>query len=287
MSGKTERYRILNATSSCPFSTCDSTGWQHVEDTYYHFLQKKEKLETNHITYRVCECNGERQQRKELEKTLRNAKIPDKFLDASISNFDLMKYETDESRSAAAYAKRIAAKFVDKFEEIKGDGKGIYFFSIKKGSGKSRLAISIGNALLKKHGVIPLYIPATDIFSEIQSTFDSDKSTTTVVNAFKSAQLLIIDDIGVEESTSRKKDRNAWKERMMTEILEYRMNNNLITFFTANLPIDHLSSDTLYPGGRVESRVRKMAYEVHMPEESVRDAEAEEENQEFEKKLLG
>lgn len=285
----TERYQILNATSNCPYNKCDGSGWIHKEDTLYHFLEPQEKLKAYHIKHFECDCHEERQKRKELEQALRNAKIPDKFLDASISNFELSKYEEDGSRSAAAYAKRLAARFVERFEDIKEQAKGIYFYSRKKGSGKTRLAISIGNALLKRYGIVPLYIPATDIFSEIQSTFgkDSEKSTTTVVNAFKNAQLLIIDDIGVEESSNRWKDRNVWKERMMNEILEYRMNNKLITMFTANLPINELSGDTLYPLGRVESRVNKMAYEVHMPEESVRDHEANEENYEFEKTLLG
>ncbi|OLS34196.1 hypothetical protein BTR22_19095 [Alkalihalophilus pseudofirmus] len=253
------------------------------EDTHYHFLPPAEKLKTDHTMYVECECNKERKARKELESTLRYAKIPDKFMDAAINNFDLSKYELDASRSAAAYAKRLSAKFVERFDEIKQEGKGIYFYSRTKGSGKTRLAISIANALLKKYKVTPLYKPATEIFSEIQSTFDSDKSTTEVVNAFKEAKVLIIDDIGVEESSSNKN----WKERMMTEILEYRMNNRFITFFTANMPINELSNSLLYPQGRVQSRINKMAYEVQMPEESVRDHEAMEENNKFEQMLLG
>jgi DNA replication protein DnaC len=287
LSGKTERYRILNATSDCPYNKCNGSGWMFREDTHYHFLPPSEKLKTDHTMYVECECNKERKARKELESTLRYAKIPDKFMDAAINNFDLTKYELEESRSAAAYAKRISVKYVEQFEKVKKEGKGIYFYSRTKGSGKTRLAISIANALLKKYKVTPLYKPAAEIFSDIQSTFDSDKSTTQVVNAFKEAKLLIIDDIGVEESSSRKKDRNVWKERMMNEILEYRMNNHLITFFTANIPISELNHELLYPLGRVQSRVNKMAYEVQMPEESVRDHEAKEENNKFEQMLLG
>jgi DNA replication protein DnaC len=286
--GKTERYRILNATTECPYGKCDGSGWKHVEDTHYHFLEAKDKQKSHHIQYKKCNCHEARQKRKELDETLRNAKIPEKFLDAAISNFDLMKYTIESERSRAAYAKRLAARFVAKFDEIKEQGKGIYFHSDKKGSGKTRLAISIGNALFKKYGVVPLYIPAVELFSEIQSTFekDSDKSTTKVVETFRNAELLIIDDIGVEETGSRKKDRNTWKEQMMTKLLDHRMDNNLITLFTANIPIDKLSGDTLYPIGRVESRVRKMAYAVEMPEESVRDLEAHTENREFEDLLM-
>lgn len=287
LSKKTERYQILNATTNCPYQNCDGTGWMHREDTHYHFLKPEDKLKTNQTMYVECECNQERKARKEIESALRSAKIPDKFVDAAINNFVLTKYKLDTSRSAAAYAKRLSAKFVERFDEIKKEGKGIYFYSRTKGSGKTRLAISIANALLKKYKVTPLYKPAAEIFSEIQSTFDSDKSTTQVVNAFKEAKLLIIDDIGVEESNSRKKDRNVWKERMMNEILEYRMNNHLITFFTANIPISELNHELLYPLGRVQSRVNKMAYEVQMPEESVRDHEAKEENNKFEQMLLG
>ncbi|WP_346726918.1 ATP-binding protein [Bacillus suaedae] len=286
LSGKTERFRTLNATSDCPFTTCDGSGWIHREDTHYHFLPPEEKRKTFHIQYLECDCHEVRQEKRKLEQTLKQAQIPEKFLDAGIKNFDLTKYQLDESRSAAAYAKRMAANFVEKFENIKSTGKGIYFYSRKKGSGKTRLAISIGNALLKKHGVVPLYTSATNIFSEIQSTFESDKSTVQVKEAFMKAKVLIIDDMGVEKSSGSKKGSSNWNERTMNDILEYRMNNNLITFFTANLPISELTSPTLYPEGRVQSRVNKMAYELHMPEESVRDREAEEENYQFEQYLL-
>lgn len=260
----------------------------HVEDTHYHFIDKEQKLLSNHITHISCDCHKEREQRLQLSKTLRNARIPEKFMDASISNFSLTVYENDEAKAAAAYGKRVAARFVENFEEVKEKGKGLYLHSNVKGSGKTRLMISIGNALFKKYKIVPLFISANDILNEIKSTFDSDKSTTDVMNTFREAKLLLIDDFGVEESKNKRNpEANVWKERVITEILEHRMNNNLITLFTANIPISKLTSDTLYPAGRVESRVKKMAFEIQMPEYSVRDQEADLENIEFERTLLG
>ncbi|WP_169823141.1 DnaA ATPase domain-containing protein [Anaerobacillus alkalilacustris] len=260
----------------------------HVEDTHYHFLDKREKLNSNHITYKECNCRKERQERLEIEKTLKSARIPEKFLNASINNFSLTVYEDDNAKAAAAYAKRIAARFVENYEEIKEKGKGLYFHSQVKGSGKTRLMISIGNALFKKYRIVPLFISANDILNEIKSTFDSEKSTSAVMRTFREANLLLIDDLGVEESRSkRSSDPSVWKERVITEILEHRMNNNLLTIITANIPISDLSAETLYPSGRVESRVKKITFEIHMPEYSIRDQESVEENQEFEKQLLG
>lgn len=273
---------------------CDGSGWQHVEDTLYHFLDKKvleEKMrrgeDSSNMTWRECKCYKSLEERKKIEKALRNAHTPEKYLDASISNFQLDKYTKKDTQAAAAYAKRFAAKYVEKFPEISKQGKGIYFYSMVKGSGKTRLAISIGNALFKKHQVSYIYKTATEIFDEITATFNTDRSTSDVVDVFKKAEVLIIDDIGVEETSNRRKERNVWKENTMTGILDYRMDNNLITIFTSNITIDELTSETLYPEGRVASRVRKIAYEVHMPEESVRDNEAVEENIAFEKELMG
>ena len=47
-------------------------------------------------------------------------------------------------------AKIIAKRYVEQFEEIQETGKGLYFYSSVKGSGKTRLAVSIANDLIRQ-----------------------------------------------------------------------------------------------------------------------------------------
>ncbi|KMK77605.1 hypothetical protein AB990_03840 [Alkalihalobacillus pseudalcaliphilus] len=261
----------------------------HKEDLLYHFLSPEEKATANHVIYEECLCNKAMKRKKEIENTLKSSRIPEAFLDATVNNFDLSKYNQPDERARAAYAKKMVGEYIVKFQSIKNDGKGLYFHSPTKGCGKSRLALSLANALFKKYALVPVYSTVSDLFDEIKSTWNpgSKFSTANVMDMYRNAQVLILDDIGVEETSGRNNDQNKWKEGMMTKLLDHRMNNKLITIFTANLTIEELTRPSLYPMGRVESRVRKMAYPVSMPNEKVRDAESEQENRAFEQMLMG
>ncbi|WP_176713717.1 ATP-binding protein [Pseudobacillus wudalianchiensis] len=220
-----------------------------------------------------CKCR----EIKVLERKLSAAQMPDEFKSITIQSFNINIYEQDESKKRAAKAKRIAGNFVKNFDLMKEKGKGLYLYSSIKGSGKTRLAASILNALLKtqdsKENPLSIYYsPTADLIGEIKKTFSEESSirSSDIIDSVKKVDVLILDDIGVEKVTD-------WVEETFTRILDFRLQHQKITIFTSNLSIDEL--DYKYPQGRISSRIEKMTYPVHMPEEKIRSKLAKQENE--------
>lgn len=86
--------------------------------------------------------------------------------------------------------------------------------------------------------------------------------------------MLVIDDIGVERPS-------AWVNEKFYEIINGRMVEMRITFFTSNCEIENLLLDE-----RIKNRIIKMALPVPFPEESVRTLLARAEKSELYKVLL-
>lgn len=261
------RYETLTVISEqhCMYRKCDGSGLIWIID----HEQNKEFMEE-------CPCK----EVKKLSNRLMSARLPEEFKDASLNSFDINVYDKPESKERAANAKRVAKNYVLKFEKMRELGKGLYFFSEEKGSGKTRLAASILHAITKvydKKEEKPLkiiYSSTADLIGEIKSTFDSESKvkSTDIMDAVKTADLVVLDDIGVEKVTD-------FVEETFTRILDYRLQNKKPTILTSNLSIDDL--DTIYKSGRVSSRVEKLTFPVIMPDEKIRKKIAQKENEEL------
>lgn len=210
------------------------------------------------------------------ENKLKFAKIPEEFEKLTINSFRT-DYQSVEAQGIAKMAKGAAAKFIKQYEVFEEQGKGLYFYSDIKGSGKTRLAISVGNALMKVRGVRVRYITTLDLLDEIKRTYNkgSEETETDVIGAIKAVDCLILDDVGLEDG------ERPWVKEKMFQILDYRMTRKKVTIFTSNVPMSRLKHDD-----RIKNRIERMAVPVMMPEESKRSQLAEEENAELSKILF-
>lgn len=222
-----------------------------------------------------CQCLKD----KSLDAKLSFAQIPEEYRQSRINNFEINLYRTDESKERAAIAKRVAANFVANYESMKNQGKGLYFYSYEKGSGKTRLSCSIANALVKKYDAKVRFIRFVDLLNELKNSFNgkTDVNASEMIEAVKNIEVLVIDDLGVEKVSE-------WVEEVVTSILDHRLNQKLVTIITSNSNIEEL--DRKYQQGRVRSRVEKMTFPVWMPEESVRSMIAQQENEEVQEILF-
>lgn len=220
----------------------------------------------------MCKCYYDSITNKKLEF----ANIPEVFKGLTINSFRIDAYLKDESKSKAIVAKKMAVNFIKNFETFQEEGKGLYLYSNTKGSGKTRMAVSIGNAIMNVKRLGVKYTTTMDLLSEIKNTFNSDSQITEseLVNSIKEIDVLILDDVGVENPTN-------WVRSMFYSILDARMDNNKITIFTSNLSIDQLKHDD-----RLKSRIEKMAIPIEFPEESIRSEMAKSENEELQRLLL-
>ena len=122
-------------------------------------------------------------------------------------------------------------EFIDTYTKDK-TGKGLYL-SGSFGSGKTYLIAALFNELAKKNISSALvYYP--ELLRSLKSSFGNDYEEK--FDFIKTVPLLLLDDIGAENTT-------AWsRDEVLGPILQYRMEEDLPTFFTSNLTLKELES---------------------------------------------
>lgn len=277
---------LTSPSDKCPQKKCDGTGWLWYKDWSLRNVPRseRERDEDGNIPddewWGKCECFEQMAKQREIDKKLDLSGIPPIFKDATVRSFETDVYKQKDSKDRAVVAKSAAINYVKNFEVMKQSGKGLYLYSDTKGSGKTRLSVSVSNALVSQHSVDIAFIKSMDLISQVRKTFvkDSEVTESEIVASFRGVEVLVIDDFAIKGATE-------FEERIFYDIIDYRLEHRKPTLFTSNVPIDDL--ENYYPGGRVSGRVKRMAMEIYMPEESIRDQEADSENTEFEKILFG
>lgn len=254
---------LTTISNKCPYSECDGTGFKL---WLYRDLKNDMDVEISE----PCKCLGGI----ETPKIKKGADIPLEFRDCTVKSFDTKLYN---DASEAENAKKCAVNYILNFETFKIKGIGLYLYSKEKGSGKTRLACSIANALMNREYISIKFIRTLDLLSIIRDTYKKDSGITEreTVDRIKKVKFLILDDIGAEKPTE-------WVCGEFLKILDYRISNKLITFFTSNLHREKLKLD-----GRIIDRIVAMTLDVHLPEESVRRSQSKKQNVELSNLLRG
>ena len=149
----------------------------------------------------------------EVSKQIRNAKMSEIYTDDK-NRIELIKWVTT---------------FIKEYK--KGNTtKGLYL-SGNFGSGKSYIVSACLNELVKDgHTAAMIYYP--EFLRSLKSSFSTDFDEQ--YDYARKSDLLLLDDIGAENITPWSRDE------ILGPILQYRMENNLPTFFTSNLTMDEL-----------------------------------------------
>lgn len=178
---------------------------------------------------------------------------------ASLKNVTVADIDkNDENRVEVMLA---ITDFVKRFEE---KPKALYIYG-NFGIGKSYLMAYLANLLSKTHlqSTTMLHYPTfvVDIKNAIK-----DGSVKERIDEIKLAQVLVLDDIGAEQ-------HSPWvRDDVLQVILQYRMQENLPTFFTSNFSFDDLerhfasgkSGDETWQAKRVMERIRYLARDFHL-----------------------
>ncbi len=147
-----------------------------------------------------------------------------------------------------------------------GHAKGLYLYGAF-GTGKTYLLSAMANELSKQGKVCGMvYFP--ELIAEIKAGFNQEGSGAyQKIEQLKSIDVLMIDDIGSESMTSWMRDE------VLGRILNYRMHQDLPTFFTSNFDyegLQHHYSHTqkgeveAIKGARVIERVKALTIPVKM-----------------------
>lgn len=100
------------------------------------------------------------------------------------------------------------------------------------GCGKTHLAVAIANWRLENYGERVLFITTPDLLDLLRSTFDDSAGTSfdSYFERIRSAQLLVLDDLGVENSSN-------WAQEKLFQLLNHRHVAALPTVITSNKPV--------------------------------------------------
>ena len=143
--------------------------------------------------------------------------------------------------------------------------KGLYLYG-DFGVGKSFMVAALAHDLSEKRGVSSTLLHYPSFVIDVKNAI-GDGNVKTLVDEIKLSEVLILDDIGAEQST-------AWvRDEILQVILQYRMQENLPTFFTSNFDFEDLEKhfakvkqgpDEIWEARRVMERIRYLAEETRL-----------------------
>ena len=181
-------------------------------------------------------------------------------LPASLRKASLAQVDLDDLGRLPVFEKLLA--FVEQYPTIR---KGLYLYG-DFGVGKSFMVAALAHDLSEKRGVSSTLLHYPSFVIDAKNAI-SDGSVKTLVDEIKLSEVLILDDIGAEQST-------PWvRDEILQVILQYRMQENLPTFFTSNFDFEDLEKhfakvkqgpDEIWEARRVMERIRYLAEETRL-----------------------
>lgn len=207
------------------------------------------------VTYKETRQLKEQQEQQAISKRINLVSLPQsyrKITFADIALDDVARVDTFET----------LIDFVANYPSP--DQKGLYIYG-DMGVGKSFMLAAMAHELseTKKVATTIIHYPsfAIDVRNGIK-----DNSVKEQIDAVKEAEVLVLDDIGAEQFSS-------WiRDDVLQVILQYRMIEELPTFFTSNYSFADLEAklsngrqgDETWQAKRVMERIRFLAKEVHL-----------------------
>lgn len=194
--------------------------------------------------------------------------MPFSYLDAKCADFkwDIYGVNTD-------MAKKVANSIIINFDKYQKEGKSLYIYSKTKGSGKTFLACCLANEIMNRHDICVKFISIPDLLEMTKRSF-KDFTEKEDLNKIRTAELLILDDIGAET-------KKEWIDTELFRLIDFRYTSKRVTIFTSNIEIDHLKLND-----RIIDRIFSMCVKLNLPEKSIRAMHADRENKEFISEIL-
>ena len=187
-------------------------------------------------------------------------------LPSSLKNISFLDVYRDDVARLTVLNKMI--KFVNDYPN---NLKGLYLYG-DFGVGKSFMVAALAHDLSEKRGVSSTLLHYPSFVSDVKNAI-GDGNVKNLVDEIKQAEVLIFDDIGAEQST-------PWvRDEVLQVILQYRMQEDLPTFFTSNFSFEDLEkhfakgkngNDETWEARRVMERIRYLAEETRLEGENRR-----------------
>lgn len=203
--------RVLNSREKC--LNCDGLE-------YCSQLSKGQRLS---LTYdgvlieeiEYCDYALNRKNKDSLLKKYVYCDVPKNLADVDLSNIE---FEKNQKELFVLLSSILLEK----------SNKGLYIIG-DLGVGKTYLCTGLANSLVKK-GKKVAFVKVANFFNEMRAAIGSDSDIINkTINNLKNVDYLFLDDIGSESVSEFVRDD------ILFRILDYRMDNKMITIFTSNL----------------------------------------------------
>lgn len=194
--------------------------------------------------------------------------MPLEYVYCTCTSIDWGKYGSEN----IAPQKNIVNAFVTNFAMFQREGRGLYFYSDTKGSGKTLIACAVANEVLKTHDISVKFISVPEYIELVKAKDDSGRERS---KSLFEAGLLILDDVGAQV------ENKEWITTALLRLVDRRYTNHYPTIFTSNVRMEDLKTDQ-----RISDRIYAMSVPVIMPEVNVRKQIADSATKEFLKGIL-
>lgn len=210
------------------------------------------------VTYYPTKEKIEEDKRRAVERRIRSLYMPKQVVDANLADF----YTDEESRQLALVE---AYQFLNNYPPKSGERVKGLFIHGNFGTGKSYLLGALAKELaLKGISTTLVYLP--EFMREVKQSI-SDNTVGEKIQFAKETEVLMLDDIGAESMT-------AWtRDEVLGAILQFRMQEELPTFFSSNYNMDQLENHLMFAQNgteeklkarRIMERVRYLSKEVNL-----------------------
>lgn len=219
------------------------------------------------IDYVKCPSRLIEDDRRSVSKMIESMYMPKDVMEARLEDID---FEGNAHKSRLTVIEK-AEKFLYELDETgKLPQRGLYIHG-PFGIGKSFILGALANELAQRRiRTVAVYVP--EFLREIKQSIQ-EQTLNEKVDYVKKAPVLILDDFGAEAMT-------AWtRDEILGAILQYRMAEQLPTFFTSNLSFKELEHHLTYTqrgekdvvkAARIMERIQTVARPVALSGENRR-----------------
>ncbi len=201
-------------------------------------------------SYRMCCYKMAEVSMQRINRLMRSSRLPDHFKTKTFAN-----YRRQENGEAYMAAMRVANE---------QNGKGLLMYG-PPGTGKTHLAAAIANDRLSKGNEV-VFATVPELMADIRAVIGKNENTSELMELVKTAELLILDDMGAERMT-------LWVAEQLFSIINARLLNCKQTVVTTNYDPSELivrmavrdrsgNIEDDIPGRRIVSRLMEMCQKV-------------------------
>lgn len=213
------------------------------------------------VTYLETRALKEAQQQQAIENRINLVSLPKSYKTIAFDDVLL-----DDTKRLEVYDSLV--DFITQYPNP--EQKGLYLYG-DMGIGKSFFMAALAHELSEKKQAITTILHYPSFTIDIKNAIKTD-SVKDEIDAVKTSDVLILDDIGAEQTS-------AWvRDEVLQVILQYRMQENLPTFFTSNYSFADLerklassrNGDETWQAKRVMERIKFLSKEIHLQGENRR-----------------